>query len=206
MTSLTDLFKNIKKSFTVSKVIEFGDFNIQFTLEPLTSMEELKVLEACNGRDGGAFISELKRSTLAYAIKKINDIEFTDDIIEYPDDKGKILKETKYVFMVKQIDALPAAFRDTLFEVFDNLQLEMESIVSSKAKFERFKINFVPEDIKPASDAGVPQGFRKIVEPDEPFEDTMDETDRLNQQVKKEAEQVQLGMASAEYQAEKDSV
>jgi len=194
MKNLNDLFKSIKKAFTVKKVVDFDEFELHFELEALTSMEELKVLEACAGREGGAFLSELKRSTLAYSIKKINGAEFINDIVEYPDDKGQVVKESKYLFMVKQIDIVPSTFRDSLFEAYNDIQLELEDLVNKNVKFEKFKIQ-IPQTDAPVTDANIPKGFRKIEEPKEP--EPTDETERLNQQVKREAEQVEMGLAES---------
>ena len=200
MMNLNDLFKSIKKTFTVKKMVDFDDFDLHFELGSVTAMEEMKIFEACAGREGGAFLSELKRSTLAHAIKRINDIEF-GDIVEYPGDDGKVIKESKYLFMVKQIDVLPSALRDKLFDAFNNLQEEVENIIDKKSKFERFKIQNIPDTTTPAGEAGIPKGFRKIKEPEEPVE-PMDETERINQQVKKEAEMVEAGMSSTLSEAE----
>jgi hypothetical protein len=196
----SDLFKSIKKSFTVSRVVDFDDLDLHITLEPVTASEELKILEACMNFEGGAFMSELKRSSLAFSIKKINNYDIPNDFVEYPDEKGKIVKETKYIFLTKQIDSFPVALRDILFEAFNDLQLEIESIVSSKAKFERFHIQNVPEESKTET-IGIPKGFKKVEESKtEP--EIENETDRLNQQVNKEKEEVEASMYEALNKAE----
>ena len=107
--NLSDLFKKIKNSFTVQKVIEVEGHDLRFVLEPLTSAEEIKILEACNVLEGGQFIAQLKKSSLAYSIKKINDIDFSGEIIEYDDENGKLLKETKYICLSKQLDVMSTA-------------------------------------------------------------------------------------------------
>jgi len=201
MANLKDLFNKIKVAFTVKKVVDFDDFNLHFELEPLSAMEELKVLEVCNGREGGAFVSELKRSTLAFSIKRINEVEFRQDIVDYPGENGKILKETKYLFLVKHIDELPAAFRDILFEAYNDIQTEIEFLINKNVKFERFKVQNVTSDV-PVGEAGIPKGFRKIEEPKEP--EPTDETERLNQQVKREAELVESEMSVSLSDAERE--
>lgn len=186
--NLKSLFKDIKKSFSMQKKVDFDDLNLHFVMEPLTTLEELKVLEACQSTEGAVFLSELKRSSLAFAIHKINDLDFSDDIVEFEDEKGVTVKETKYVFLKKQIDLWPASLRDLLFEAFSDMQVELDSIVKEKAKFKKFTINTIPEKVG-KEEAGIPKGFKKIVEPeDEPG----NETDKLNQQVKKEQEQAEV--------------
>jgi hypothetical protein len=191
--NFNDLFKSIKSSFTIQKVIDIEDFNLHFILEPLTSAEELKILEACSGLEGGTFIVQLKRSSLAYAIKKINDVDFRDDYIEYEDENGKLIKETKYICLTKQMDSMPIALRDSLFEAFSNMQTEVEVMVDKKVKFKRFTVQPMVEDVK-AEIIGVPKGFRKIDEPKE--EMSGNETERLNQRVKEEADQAEINISN----------
>ena len=143
-------------------------------------------MEACQTTEGAVFLSELKRSSLAFAIRKINDLDFSDDIVEFVDDNGTTIKETKYLFLRKQIDVWPASLRDLLFEAFSDMQVELDSIVREKAKFKKFTINTLPEKVG-KEETGIPKGFKKIVEPEG---DSENETDRLNQRVKKEQEQV----------------
>jgi hypothetical protein len=190
--NLNDLFKKVKKAFTVQRVVDMDEFDLHMVLEPLTSAEEIKVLESCTGFDGGAFVAQLKRGSLAYSIKKINDIDFYDEVLEYVDDEGNSLKETKYIFITRQIDKMPSALRDALFEAFTNMQYEVEALVSKNVKFERFTTQNIQEEMA-SQEVGVPKGFRKIDKPAD--EEPVNETERLNQQVSKEAEQVEMGMS-----------
>lgn len=193
--NLNELFKNVQKSFTIQKVVSVEGYNIEFLLESLTSEEELKILEACANLEGGAFIVQLKRSTLAYAIKRINDMDFTAPIIEYEDENGKKIKETKYKCLSKQIDAMSTALRDLLFEAFNNIQLEVEAKVNKSVKFDRFTLQEAPkkQDLK---EVGIPEGFRKIDESKAPLED-MNETEKLNQTVKEEERLVETFMSNS---------
>jgi hypothetical protein len=193
MVNMKELFGSIKKSFTIKRVVDFEKFDLHFSLEPLTSMEELKVLEVCTGHEGGAFVSELKRSSLAYSIKKINEVEFTDDLVVYPDENGFSVKESKYIFLTKHIDNFPVALRDVLFEAFNDLQLEMESLVDKNAKFERFNIKPAETEAPVAEEAGMPKGFRRVDETAEPEPET--EVERLNKQVEKERDQAQAALS-----------
>jgi hypothetical protein len=185
--NLKNLFKDIKKSFFVQKKVDFDELGLHFIMEPLTTLEELKVLEACQATEGAVFLSELKRSSLAYGIRKINDLDFSDEIVEFEDDNGVTVKETKYLFLKKQIDVWPASLRDVLFDAFSDMQVEIDSVVKEKAKFKKFTINTIPEKVG-KEEAGIPKGFKKVIEPDG---ESGNETDRLNQQVKKEQEQVE---------------
>jgi hypothetical protein len=186
MSKLNELLKSIKKSFTLQKKVEFEDLQISIILEPLTAMEELKVLEACKDFEGGSYIESLKKSSLAYSIKQINDIVFNDLEVDYEDDKGNPVKESKYLFLLHQVENWPAAIRDVLFDAFNNLHSELEARVSSKAKFERFTAQQPVEELA-KQDAGAPEGFRKLENEEEPE----DEVAMLEKRVKEEQEQAQ---------------
>ena len=188
------IFKKIKESFTIQKIINVEGYDLHFVLEPLTSAEELKILEVCGNLEGGSFVAQLKRSSLAYAIKKINDLDFIDDFIEYEDEKGNRVKETKYICLTRQIDVMPAALRDTLFEAFSNMQLEVESIVNKNVKYERFTVQEISEkDV--AAESSIPEGFRKIDESKD--QGSLTETERLNNRVKEEIEREEIKHAQA---------
>lgn len=189
--NLKNLFKDIKKSFIVTKTVDFDEADLHFVMEPLTTLEEVKVLEACQGSEGPVFLSELKRSSLAYGIRKINDLDFSDEVIEYEDDNGKPVKESKFVYLRKQIDLWPSSLRDILFEAFSDMQVEIDSLVKEKARFKKFPINIIPEKLG-KEEAGVPKGFKKIKEPES---EPGNETDLLNSQVRKEQEQAEAQRA-----------
>jgi len=192
MKGINELFKDIKKSFAIQKRVDFDELNLHFLMEPLTALEELKLLETLQTAEGGIFVAELKRGTLAFALKKINDMEFLNDIVEYVDDKGNPIKETKYIFLKNQIDTWPVALRDLLFEAFNDMQLELDKMVQTKSKFERFSIQTLPEKMeKTAVDKSIPEGFVRV---EESKAEELNETDRLNARVKKEEEQVEDGM------------
>jgi len=160
----------------------------------------MKIFEACKAYEGGAFMAELKRSSVAFATKRINDIDLSNEFIEYPDDNGQLVTETKYLFLIHQIDNWPVVLRDLLFDAFNEMQSEIEHIVNKKSKFDRFPIQAPIEEPKDVAIAGVPKGFKLVAEKDVP--EPMDETERLNQQVKKEAEQVEALMGQRLGEAE----
>lgn len=161
MKRLKDLFLGIKNLFTIRKRVEFPGVVIE--MEPLTTQEELKVLEACKDYDKSSYIEELKKCTLAYSIKKINEVVLEEDL-EYEGDNGEIVKESKYLFILRQLDTWPSAIRDVVFDAFNNMLLELEDKVSKQAKFERFEPPQVP--IVPVKNEPViPEGFKKIEEP-----------------------------------------
>jgi hypothetical protein len=204
MTDLKGFFAGIKKTFTVQRKVDFEDFGLSIVLEPLTALEEVMVLEACTQKEGGAFIAELKRSSLAYAIKEINEFKFYDKDIEYPDENGKPVNESKYLFLVRYIEEWPVALRDALFDAFNDIQLEIEDIVAKKTKFKRFGV--APAAVSPEvkREMGIPEGFKKVEEPKEP--EPENETERLNQQVKREEEMVERHRASEMASAESKKV
>jgi hypothetical protein len=200
MADLKDFFAKIKKTFTVQRKVDFDDMDLHVILEPLTALEEVMVLEACTQKEGGAFIAELKRSSLAYAIKEINEFKFYDKDVGYPDTDGTPINESKYLFLIRYIDEWPVALRDALFDAFNDIQLEVEDMISKKTKFKRFGTAPAVEVTGTKKEAGIPAGFRKIEEPKEP--EPLNETERLNQQVKQEAEMVEGHMSAEMARAE----
>ena len=101
MSSLKDVFAKIKTAFFLKKEIDFEEAGIKMTLEPLTSAEELKVLEACKDYEGAIYIEGIKKHSLAYTIRKINDMEFKGEFVDYEDEKGKPASESRHLFMLK---------------------------------------------------------------------------------------------------------
>lgn len=201
---LKNLLSSIKKTFSVQRKVDFDDLGLHIVLEPLTALEEVKVLEICNNKDGGAFIAELKRSSLAFSIKEINEFKFYDLDITYPDEAGKTINESKYLFLARYIDDWPIALRDALFDAFNDIQLEVEDIVTKKTKFKRFgTAPAVTEAPAAPKESGIPAGFRRVVEPKEL--EPENETERLNQQVQREADMVEGHRASKEADAEGQS-
>ena len=193
---LKNLFSTIKNTFNVKKTVEFDDLHI--IMEPLNTIEEMKVLEACSGT-GDGYISQLKKSSLAFTIRvigakdetgKFNDIEFRDEVVEHLVD-DIVVKESKYLFMLRHIDSWPVSFRDILFDAFNDMLLEVENAVNKRVKFERFSIQTVPEGTK-REEPGVPAGYKKVEEPEE--EEALTDAEKLNRQVKKETEQVEADM------------
>jgi len=194
---LKNLFSTIKNTFNVKKTVEFDDLHI--IMEPLNTIEEMKVLEACSG-SGDGYISQLKKSSLAFAIRvigvkdetgKFNDTEFRNETVEFVEEDDKVVKESKYLFMLHHIDSWPVEFRDVLFEAFNDMLVEIEDTINKKVKFERFSIQTVPENTK-REEPGVPVGYKKVEESAE--EDALTDAEKLNRQVKKETEQVEADM------------
>jgi hypothetical protein len=190
---LNGLLKSIKQQFTLSKKIDFDEMGISITIETITTLEELKVLEAIKDFEGGSYMEALKKSSLAYAIKKINDITFDEDLVEYDGDDGKPVKESKYLFLLHQIEGWPSAIRDVLIVAFNNLNLELESKVNQNVKFEVFTVQPEPETAKIHKDVNAPEGFKVLEKVEEP-EGELTETEKINKQVEKELEQAQMGI------------
>jgi hypothetical protein len=195
MNKLNELFKSITEAFTLRKKVDFEDLKISITLQNLTAIEELKVLEACKDFDGGAYLEAVKKSSLAYSIKKINEFIFDDSEIAFEDNTGNMIKESKYLFLLHQIENWPAAVRDVLFDAFNNMHIELENQVNSKVKFERFTVQ--PPPSTKTKEIGSPEGFRRLEkEEDEPLEET--EVDKLNRRVAEEQAQAQTEINKTE--------
>jgi hypothetical protein len=177
--NLTEILAEIKKTFTKFKLVEMKELGLSFKLEPLTSEEELKVVEACKDVEGAQYISSLKRYTLAYAIKKLNDVELGDDITF--EEAGQKKSVSKFLYMEKQIGNWPSSLTDILFSAYSNLQEEVEEMVKTKTKFDVFTPAEAPATVQ------APPKFRRIEEKDEEGET---EVEKLNKQVENEINQV----------------
>jgi hypothetical protein len=185
--NLFSVFSSLKKKFTVVKKIEFKDLDFTFYLEPLTSGEEIKALEACKDfADQPQFFPEFKKITLAYGIKQINDIDLRDDTIQYETEDGQ--KVSKYIYFRNQIEQWPAVLRDRLFEGFNDMQNEAEERVRDSIKFEKFMVRQPAEYKKKSAD--VPEGYSKVsdVGPE------MTATEKLSKQATEEVERAQQNL------------
>lgn len=189
MGDLKSLFAKIRTSFSVRKRIDFDEYDLHIEMEPLTAIQELRVLEACKDYDGGAYIEALKKHSLAYGIKQINDYSFEREIVQYPDEGGQMVEETPYLFLSRQIEGWPAALRDIIFEAYQNMLEEVQHRIDSKAKFERFTVT---SEVEAKKSEPVPEGFKRVDVPDEP--EPQDEVERMNQTIRREGEQVHAAM------------
>jgi hypothetical protein len=192
MSNLKDVLSGIKKSFSLTKKVEFAELGLTFELGTLTSQEEIKILEAIKDVSDVGYLDNLKKVSLAFGIKKINDFDLTETI-EYTDETtGKKVTESKFLFLTKELDSWSTAIRDALFDAFSNLQAELEDKVSNGIKFERFSIQEKRTDLKREL-SDVPKGYKKIEEPEE----AKTEIEKLNDKVKSEVESAQAGLDSA---------
>jgi hypothetical protein len=182
--NIQEILNGIRKTFNKSKLVEMKDLGLTFEIESLTSEEELKVLEACKDIDGASYISWIKRYSLAYAIKKLNGLVIPDDV-SY-EEEGKNKSKSKFLYMGEQIAQWPSSLLDMLFEVYTNLQTEIENTITSKVKFELFTPS---EPLKEPTE----NKFKRIEEKEEEGET---ETDKLNKIVKKELEQAETHLAT----------
>jgi hypothetical protein len=174
------VFNTIKETFKFVRKVDFEEYGLHFEMEPLTSNEEIKVMEVIKKLEGSEYIDGLKQYTLAYAIKKINDLNFRDPVVEYEDDNGQKKSESPYLFLLKQVEGWPAPLRDMLFDVFQDMVLELEDKIEKNAKFKRFQVQ--REEVKEKTPK-----FKQIEESVE----SLTETEKLNKQVEKEQEIVE---------------
>jgi hypothetical protein len=184
--NLFSVFDVLKKKFTVIKKIEFKDLDLCIYLEPLTAAEEIRALEACKDVTQNAFISEFKKTALAYGIKQINDIDLRDDAMQFDTDDGK--KVTKYIYFRDQIAKWPAVLRDSLFEGYNEMQKEAENRAQENIKFDRFVVKDPVEFSRAQKD--VPTGFSKLAE----IGPEITETEKMNKKAAEEVEQAQAEM------------
>ena len=194
MNSLKNLFDGIKKSFTIRKKIDFDEYDLHLEMEPLTSIQELKVLESAREYDGGAYINALKNKSLSYALKNINGIDLTVKELEYPGEDGKPVVEETSLFLAKQVEEWPAALRDMVFEAFQNMNEEVEARVKEKSKFERFTTQAPAEEGDGVT--GAPKGFTRVEEAKE--DSDLTEVERMNKKIEEEIEEAEAQRAQSD--------
>jgi hypothetical protein len=154
-----DLFsalKNLGEEYTVKRDVNFEELKVIVGLQTLSAVEEVKVLESCRSLEGSQYLQTLKRNSLAYAIKSVNGTLLADEI---PTEDGK--KLSRFMFLCGYLDEWPSAIRDVLFEVFSDMNQELENHVTKTAKFTRYSMTT-------PSFAETKPMFRRVEEPEEP--------------------------------------
>lgn len=181
---LGDLFKNVEDAFKIRRTVDFDKVSI--VLETPSAEDETKVLEACSEFDGAAYVENLKIHSIAIAIRKINDVSFEDEMVEYPDDEtGETKKMSRYLFLVPKVSKWPVALRDFLFNIFNNMADEVEDKVKKNTKFEMFKR---PEQEIPEKDR---DELKRI---DVPDDTDMTDVERESKEILRQAEEAQREM------------
>jgi len=191
MNDLSDVLKTIKSHYSKRKTIDFEEADLHVEVEPLTSLEEIKILEASKDVEGSQYIEALKRNSLACAIKKINDFDLNKSDLEYEDENGEKKEKSKFLFMTEYLSEWPSSIIDILFNAFTEMQTEVEDKIKKDAKFERFKMSEKPTEDQP-------EKFRKIKETDNVPGTTP--VERLNKKVEQEINKADLKMAEKENQ------
>jgi len=192
--SLDDVLQLVQKAFKPRKPVDFPELGLHFEVEPLTSTEEIKVLEAIKDFEGAAYTEALKRYSLAIAIKKMNDISFENDEVTYLDNGEKKTK-TKFLFLIDYIGKWPNAFISDMFDAFTNILVEVDDKIRKNMKFERYTLAEAPEPEKQ------PGGLRRVRE-----SEPTDAVEKLNQAVQQEVEQANSSMSEAVTKAEEATV
>lgn len=188
--NLQEAFGNIKKSLSISKKIDIGEYSV--VLEPLTSEEEVKTLEACKDLDGHMYLVGFKLHTLAYAIRALNGERLPNEF-DSLDENGKSIKKTRYLAIVDILSSWDTALRDTLYDAYSDLLLELDDKIKKTTKFTRFAVSKESENAgKEEEDA--PNGFKKVEE----SKGDLTEAERLTERAKKEVDEAQLAMARTE--------
>jgi hypothetical protein len=174
---LKDILSKVKTSFRPRKPIDFEEYNLHLEIEPLSTIEEIKVLEALKDLEGAEYFEALKRYTLSFAIKKIDDEDLDADELTYTNEDGSTSTKSKFLFMREVIGQWSAPLIDAIFDVFNNMLFEMENNIKTKIKFERY--NFTE---KPAQEEDEKGKFKPVVEKDE----NLDPVEKLNKAVEEE--------------------
>jgi hypothetical protein len=195
---LEAVLKAIKKSFTPRKMVDFESVGLHVELEPLTTIEEMKIIESIKDIDGALYIDALKRHSLASSVRKItlteNEatetlFELEGEFIDYIDDTGKKKSKSRFLYMIDFLGQWPNPMMDVLFDAYTNMQQEIEDRIKKSAKYEIVKITEKPaEDKEPV--------LKPILQTDEEIpKEELSETERLNRKVEKELEEADQAIA-----------
>jgi hypothetical protein len=181
---LDEIFKEIKNKFSPRKFVDFEEEGFHFEIEPLTSMEEIILLESLQDIEGAAYIEALKRHTLAFSIKQINDTKI-DNEVKYVNETGEEKIKSHFLFMRDYISRFPSPLIETLFDAYTNMVKILQQNIEKNAKFERIELSEeIVEETK--------EKFRKIKEQSS---EGLTETERLNKKVEEEIKQADLLLA-----------
>jgi len=194
MSDLSSVLSKVRKAFRPRKSVDFEEEGLHIELENLTSIEEIKVLEAIKDLDGAEYLEALKRHTLAYAIKKIDDVDMSGENVPIVNTEGQLEAKSKYLYMRDYLMDWPAAVLDLLFDAYSNIQAEVDAKLQKDMKFERFALSEKPSVKAPPK----PNDLRQVREREEA---PADAAEALNRQVSKEIEQANAGMQQAETNA-----
>ena len=198
MAGIEEILKKIHQNYSITKKVEFTEAGLTFELAPLTSKEELMVSEFLKGLEGLSYFEGLKRCSLSYAIKKVNDVLLGPEVLlDTPE--GKVTKQTP-IYLREEMEKWPGSFRDALFNAYDDLILQLEKKIGDSIKYEKFKLPKTEEDTKEK------EKFKPIVEEEDVKKASqkvdLKDADAVNKIVEKEREMVDSGR----FQAEEDAI
>jgi hypothetical protein len=184
--------------------VDFAEQGLHFELEPLTSVDEVKILETCKDLEGGQYIEALKRHSLACAIKLIElkeivngvekkeVIDLSREIIEFTTEAGDVKTKSRFLYMIDYLGQWPSFMIDTLFDAFTNMQKDTEQRINNSAKFEKFVLS----EKLPVEEN---KGLRRIIESDS--DEGLTEVDRMSQIVDQEIADADAQIALSETDA-----
>jgi len=183
--SLNDVLTLVNKTFKPRRKVDFEDVGLHIELEPLTSLEEVKVTESVKDAEGAEYMEALRRNSLAFAIKQINDVNLDGETITY-DSEGKKVTKSKFLYMQDYLGQWPSSILENLFGVFSNVVAETEDIITKKMKHEAFILSAPVAAEEPPK----PGELRLVKEKDEPEDDA----EVLRRRVEKEGTDAQARM------------
>jgi hypothetical protein len=202
---LDSILSTIRKSLTPRKNVDFAEHGLHIELEPLTSKDEIKILEACKDLDGSQYIEGLKRHSLACGIKLIElkeidengvekkeVIDLSTELIEYVMETGEVKIKSRFLYMIDYLGQWPSFMIDTLFDAFTNMQRETEQRINKSVKFEKFVLSDKP----PVEEAK--GGLHPIVEGPESGDEGLTEVDKMSQIVDQEIAEADAQIARSE--------
>jgi len=197
MLDFSKVLSSLRKSFVPRKNVDFEEQGLHIEMEPLSSFEEVKILESLKNLDGAQYMEGLKRHSLACSIKRVRikqengeilDLDLSVDMIDYVDDNGTEKSQSKFLYMIDFLGQWPSSIMDLLFDAFNDMNREVETRVIDSAKFERFKLTEKPPEDKAET-------FKPISETESEEMAGLDENERLQRKVEKEIEQETMRMS-----------
>jgi len=199
--NLDAVLSAVKKSFIIRKSVDFKEAGLHFELEPLTAIEEVKIMESLKGIDASLYFTTLKKRSIATSIKlitlkdgeEVSTVDLSKELIEYTDEEGKAKTKSKFLYVLDYIEKWPESMIDVLFEAHANMHQEVEDRIRKQTRFEIFKVSEKPAEDKEPTLREVPK-----VEDDEAIDEDLTEVEKLNLKVKEELEQADQKIAERE--------
>lgn len=155
--SLNQVLKDVREKFSYRKTVTLR--GIEFVIGLLDYDENQKVSSLPDDEvDPMVYMNDIRRQTLAYAVKAINGEEIPD-VVQVNENESK----EKAVYLKELLGNFPMKVTDQLFDAYVDLKEQSDKEIETEMQFEWFKSpeqrrKEQEEEEKQASDAAKKEG------------------------------------------------